>query len=79
VHVGWVRAITGPTADLFSFFSHLLSNSLIIETDTRLSPTPVFALQETSKMASNTQMNDLVSRFNALQAREMPEQKYIKV
>ncbi|WKT40843.1 hypothetical protein QSH57_005649 [Fusarium oxysporum f. sp. vasinfectum] len=29
-------------------------------------------------MASNTQMNDLVSRFNALQAREMPEQKYIK-
>jgi hypothetical protein len=78
--VGWVRAITGPTADLFSFFSHLLSNFLIIEkSDTRLSPTRVFALQETSKMASNTQMNDLVSRFNALQAREMPEQKYIKV
>ncbi|KAF5248904.1 hypothetical protein FANTH_5707 [Fusarium anthophilum] len=29
-------------------------------------------------MASNTQMNDLVSRFNALQAREMPEQRYYK-
>lgn len=78
--VGWVRAITGPTAGPFSFFSHLLFNFLIIEkSDTRLSATRVFALQETSKMASNTQMNDLVSRFNALQAREMPEQKYIKV
>jgi hypothetical protein len=73
-----VRAITEPTVDLFSFFSHLLSNSFI-ETSTRLSSTPVFAPQEISKMASNTQMNDLVNRFNALQTRGTHEQNYIKV